>query len=159
MAERDVKRLSKYEMQDIILKQDKEIEELKNLLDIKEKLLEDRTIRLLEAGSIAEAALKLNGIFEAADAAVKNYVESIEALSIRQEEICAKREEESVRKAEEIIADATQKRNQMTQQCKDLEEQTKKHCELLLERFEDQCTHLIKSTRTQCTSLEELMNS
>ena len=159
MAERDVKRLSKYEMQDIILKQDKEIEELKNLLDIKEKLLEDRTIRLLESGSIAEAALKLNGIFEAADAAVKNYVESIEALRVRQEEICAKREEESVRKAEEIIADATQKRDQMTQQCKDLEEQTKKHCELLLERFEDQCTNLIKSTRTQCTSLEEFMNS
>lgn len=159
MAEREVKRLSKYEMQEIILAQDKEIEELKNLLDIKEKLLEDRTIRLLESGSIAEAALKLNGIFEAADAAVKNYVESIEALRVRQEEICAKREEESVRKAEEIIADATQKKDQMTIQCKELEEQTKRQCELLLERFEDQCTNLIKSTRTQCTSLEEFMNS
>lgn len=159
MAEREVKRLSKYEMQEIILAQDKEIEELKNLLDIKEKLLEDRTIRLLESGSIAEAALKLNGIFEAADAAVKNYVESIEALRTRQEEICAKREEESVRKAEEIIADATQKKDQMTMQCKELEEQTKKQCELLLERFEDQCTNLIKSTRTQCTSLEDVMNS
>ncbi len=159
MAEREVKRLSKYEMQEIILAQDKEIEELKNLLDIKEKLLEDRTIRLLESGSIAEAALKLNGIFEAADAAVKNYVESIEALRVRQDEICAKREEESVRKAEAIIADATQKKDQMTQQCKELEEQTKKQCELLLERFEDQCTHLIKSTRTQCDSLEEVMNA
>lgn len=45
-----------------------------------EKKLADRTIALSEAGTLAEAALKLNGVFEAADAACRQYIENLRRL-------------------------------------------------------------------------------
>jgi len=51
-----------------------------------EKRLSDRNIAEMEAGSIAEAALKLNGVFEAAEAAAAQYLENIRRLSQHLEE-------------------------------------------------------------------------
>lgn len=60
------------------------IERLKERLDAKDATirelqarLEDRRIELREAGSIAMAALKLNGVFEAAQRAADHYLESL----------------------------------------------------------------------------------
>ena len=39
----------------------------------------DRTLRLEQVGSIAEAALSLNRVFEAAQAAADQYLESVKA--------------------------------------------------------------------------------
>ena len=39
--------------------------------------LENQNLRLLEAGSLAEAAMSLSGIFEAADAAAKQYLDNL----------------------------------------------------------------------------------
>ncbi|MCD8142032.1 MAG: DNA repair protein [Clostridiales bacterium] len=44
--------------------------------------LEDKTIRIEKAGSIAEAALSLNHIFEDAEAAARQYLASIQAASV-----------------------------------------------------------------------------
>ena len=44
---------------------------------LSQKELASRQIRLEQAGSIAEAALKLNGVFEAAQAACNQYLENI----------------------------------------------------------------------------------
>ena len=41
--------------------------------------LADRTLRLEQVGSIAEAALSLNRVFEAAQAAADQYLESVKA--------------------------------------------------------------------------------
>ena len=46
-------------------------------LDEANQKLRDRTIRLEEAGSLAEAALLLNGVFEAAQAACQQYEENL----------------------------------------------------------------------------------
>jgi chromosome segregation ATPase len=58
-------------------KKDVQIKALKSEL---ERHRTDRRIRLREAGSIAEAALKLNGVFEAAQAAANQYLENIERM-------------------------------------------------------------------------------
>ena len=49
-----------------------------------EKKLNDRTIKIKKAGSLAEAALSLNGVYEAAEAAAKQYVYNIK-LMLKQE--------------------------------------------------------------------------
>ena len=41
-----------------------------------------------DAGSIAEAALQVNGVFEAAQKACEQYIDNIKNLSKRQEVIC-----------------------------------------------------------------------
>mgnify|MGYP004726861091 CR=1 FL=1 len=51
-----------------------------------EEQLNDRTIQISEAGSIAEVALQLNDIFSAAQAAADDYLTSIKAANVSMEE-------------------------------------------------------------------------
>lgn len=73
--------LNKTELLEIILEQEKMLSELNlETARIKEEL-DKRHIILEEAGSIAEAALKLNGVFEAAQKSADQYLDSIKAVS------------------------------------------------------------------------------
>ncbi len=81
MTEKDLKHLSRRELIDIIYQMKKHELELQARLDEAEKQLQDRTICISRAGSIAEAALQINGIFEAAEAAARDYLQSIKTLT------------------------------------------------------------------------------
>lgn len=73
--------MNKTELLEIILEQEKMLSELNlETARIKEEL-DKRHIILEEAGSIAEAALKLNGVFEAAQKSADQYLDSIKAVS------------------------------------------------------------------------------
>ena len=74
-----LKKLSRRQLLELLLLQTKRVEELEGELARTEKKLRDRRISELESGSIAEAALKLNGIFEAAQAAADQYLENVRA--------------------------------------------------------------------------------
>ena len=74
---------------------EKEITSLKAELEDARKALQKREIAINEAGSIAVAALQVNGVFEAAQAASQQYIENIRSLSDRQASICAKRDADS----------------------------------------------------------------
>lgn len=77
MTDAELKKLKRYELLQMLLEQSKTVEALKAELEEKNKLLEERSIKLAESGSIAEAALKLNDIFEAAQAAADQYLYNI----------------------------------------------------------------------------------
>ena len=81
--------------------------------------LEDRRISEMQAGSIAEAALALNGVFEAAQAASQQYLDNIKLMSERQQEICEKLEQESREKADALIAETTEKCDEMLAKAKE----------------------------------------
>lgn len=69
--ENDLRSMSKTELLTMLRDQEAEINELKEENARLEQQLEDKRIGLQECGSIAEAALKLNGVFEAAQAAAE----------------------------------------------------------------------------------------
>ncbi|MBE5999805.1 MAG: DNA repair protein [Sarcina sp.] len=77
MTERELHRLKRGELLEMMLAQSREIESLRARVRQLEEQLADREIRIQESGSIAEAALKLNGIFEAAQAAADQYLENV----------------------------------------------------------------------------------
>lgn len=81
MTDRELRKLSRAELMQMLLEQSREIELLRKQLDAAQAALETRMIHTLEAGTMAEAALKLNGVFEAADAACKEYLENIKKLN------------------------------------------------------------------------------
>jgi hypothetical protein len=62
------------------------MDEMKQKLEKAEAELEDRKIKLEKAGSIAEAALQLNHIFEAADEAARQYIENVKAMDEKRSE-------------------------------------------------------------------------
>ena len=77
MTDKELRKLRRGELLEMLLEQSRENEKLKKqLADLQEKL-ESREIILKESGSIAEAALKLNGVFEAAQKAAEQYLENI----------------------------------------------------------------------------------
>lgn len=77
MTEKEIRRLSRADLLELLIDQTREMNELRARLEAAERELADRRIRLAQAGSIAEAALKLNGVFEAAQAACNQYLENI----------------------------------------------------------------------------------
>ena len=81
MTERELKRLRRTDLLEILLELSRENEQLKKDLAEAREQLEDRRILLDEAGSIAEASLKLNGVFEATQKACQEYLDNIREKS------------------------------------------------------------------------------
>lgn len=79
MTEKELRRLSCADLLEMLVEQGREVERLRQGLKEATDQLNQRAIVLQESGSIAEAGLKLNGIFETAQAAADQYLESIQA--------------------------------------------------------------------------------
>lgn len=77
MADRELKRLSRRELLEMLIAQGRENERLQAEITQLEDRLNEREIRLAKSGNIAEAALRLNGIFEAAQKAAEQYLENV----------------------------------------------------------------------------------
>ena len=106
MTEKELHRLGRGDLLRLLLEQSRENQSLREELQAARDALADKTLCIDRAGSIAEASLRLNGVFEAAEQACRQYMDNIERLSARQDAICEKREKESLEKAKRIIADA-----------------------------------------------------
>lgn len=76
-----LKRLSRADLLELMLEQAQQIEELQAELAQARAKLAKREIALEECGSIAEAALHLNGVFEAAQQAANQYLENVRRLN------------------------------------------------------------------------------
>ena len=80
MTDKELHKLKRSELLEIMTEQGKEIERLQKCLTEAEEKLHDRRIVMEKAGSIAEAALQLNQIFETAQRAADQYLESVRQL-------------------------------------------------------------------------------
>ena len=106
MTDKELNRLSRGELLEMLIQQSKELERLRKQLDAAQTALQNREIAITNAGSIAEAALQLNGVFTAAQDACQQYMENICHLSQNQERICAQRDAESQAEAKRIVEEA-----------------------------------------------------
>lgn len=84
MTERELRKLSRFDLLQLLLKEIKENEKLRKEREVLQEALNNKEIRIQEAGSIAEAALQLNGIFEAAEQAAAQYLENVRNLTEEQ---------------------------------------------------------------------------
>lgn len=106
MTDRELKRLSRGELLEMLIAQTEENQRLQSRLEEVEAQLSDRRIAIEKAGTLAEAALALNGVFEAAEAAAKQYVENIQQLSGKQTAINQKLQEETEQACQKLRLDA-----------------------------------------------------
>lgn len=87
MIDKELHKLKRGDLLELLLEQSKAIDDLKMQLREKEEIivslnkkLEERKIDIQKAGSIAEASFKLNGVFEAAEKAAQQYLENVKDL-------------------------------------------------------------------------------
>lgn len=102
----ELKKLNRAALLEMLILQLEENQELKTRIAALEAQLNERAIAVSEAGSIAEAALRLNLVFEAADRAVEQYKENIRRVSADQEAIAKVKIAEAEQQAAEIIVRA-----------------------------------------------------
>ena len=76
-----IKKLKRIDLLEILLAQSKRIDELEEELAETKRQLLSKKIRIREIGTLAEASLQLNHIFEDADAAARQYLHNIRRLN------------------------------------------------------------------------------
>lgn len=166
MTEKDLQRLKRGELLEILLAQTKEIENLKLQLEEKSGIiaemnqkLEDRTIELQEAGSIAEASFRLNGVFEAAQNAAQQYLDNIQALHAREKDVIDKKENEVQIRCMAMLQSAQERCDNLKatteKTCADLETSTRQKCIGMEAETTQKCKELEAATAYKCSQREK----
>lgn len=106
MTDKELKRMSRAELLQMLITQVEENQSLQTRLEAAETELKDRSLAVSETGTMAEAALSLNGVFQAADAAAQQYLDNIRQMQERQELLYQEAEDEAKRNADAIVAEA-----------------------------------------------------
>ena len=106
MTDKELRRLSRSELLEMLIAQTEENSQLKIRLEQAEAQLRDRRIEIDKAGSLAEAALSLNGVFQAAEAAAQQYLENIQRISSQQDTICRSLKEKAEKETAQIRQEA-----------------------------------------------------
>lgn len=148
MTDVELRKLKRSDLLEILVEQGKENEELKARVDELEKKLADREIRINNAGTIAQAAFEMNGVFEAAQAAAQQYLDNIKLLSERQENICNQKEEATVEECAAL-------KRAVQERCRLMKEEAKKECDMLREKTEQECTEREKAAQERCDALNK----
>ena len=99
MTEKELKKLNRYQLLEMLIIQTERANELEKKLAEAEEKLNSRDVEMTVMGSIAEASLHLNGVFEAAQNAADSY---IRAARDRADGI----EAETAQRAEQILEEA-----------------------------------------------------
>ena len=124
MAEKELRRMSREELVEIIYAMQQKQQALEKQNQDLQAQLAERTLKWKNAGSLAEAALSLNNVFESAQAAADQYLASVQA---GQEEAAARAEEikaQAQAEADKLLADARRDADAVMAQAKrDADEQ------------------------------------
>lgn len=157
MTEKDLRRLSRPQILEMFATYDAEKTELqgdvKDLVqqieDLKEQnanlqgrlteagaKLNNQKIELEKAGSIADAAMQVNGVFEAAQKAADQYLDSVKALKERQEKELAAIAADSKSTTDRLLKEAQEQADQLQAksraQAKQLEEDSRAKSDQIL---------------------------
>ena len=138
MVEQDLRKLSRTDLLELLLKQSRELEQCRAELVAANQKLAEREIALSRAGSIAEASLLISGVFEAAEQACAQYKENIRNLSERQEAICESMERDTRLKCEMMEVETKSKCDQMIA---DAQKQSQTYWEIVNKKV----SHLLNS--------------
>jgi multidrug resistance efflux pump len=84
MTDKELRKLNRIEMIELLLEQSRTIDKLEAELKEQQEKFEKREITIHEAGNIAEASLRLNHIFEDAQAASEQYINGLKALFLKE---------------------------------------------------------------------------
>ena len=103
MNDKELRRLSRRELVDIIYQLKKNEQELQEEIALLKKEVEDKRIRLSEAGSIAEAALSVTNILSNAQMAADIYLREITCMKEETEKECARKIQEAEEKVRVVL--------------------------------------------------------
>lgn len=150
MTEKELRKLNRTELLELLILQSKEMGKLQLQLkdaqleieDLQEKL-DDKHLQLQKVGSIAEAAISVNGVFEAAQKAADQYLDSVKDMTKRQKEYC------------------NYMRQRTLEKCKEQEDRTEEYCKALVletrQQLSDYKAQIVEGKAIDPKKLEEII--
>ncbi len=111
----DYRKLSRTELLGLLIEETERNEQLERDLTEAHERLSSREVDIKEAGSLAEAVLRLNGVFKAASDACAQYEDNIKRLNEKQSAINSEREAKSIERAQKIIEEANTRAKRIEQ--------------------------------------------
>ena len=106
MNNKELKKLSRRELVDIIYLMKKNEQQMQEELETLQQAVQDKRMRIANAGSIAEAAAGMTQIFSAAQTTADLYLQEIASMKEDTEKECAKMIEDAQNKVNDILRDA-----------------------------------------------------
>ena len=106
MTEKELEHLNRRELLEMLIAQMEKNEQLQQQLEKVQSKLQSKYIAIQNAGSIAEASLQLNGVFESVQAAAEQYLENIKRMSDQQEQMAQQLQADAQKQADAMIAEA-----------------------------------------------------
>lgn len=173
MTEKELRRLSRPQILDMFAAYEKDKAELQaDLKEVTQRLeelkeqnaslqgrlteagakLNNQKIELEEAGSIADAAMKVNGVFEAAQKAADQYLDSVRELKERQEKELAAIAADSKSETDRLLREAQQESDQRTAESKEQAEQILSEANAKAATVKTEADRYALGTRTQAES-------
>lgn len=95
MTEKELKKLNRYQLLELLIVQTERADKLQAQLERAQERLNDKEIQMTVLGSIAEASLELSGVFTAAQKAADTYLDAAR------------------KKADQIVKEAEEKASQI----------------------------------------------
>lgn len=111
MITKELKRLSRRELVDIIYQLKKNEQELQEEIETLRNELEEKRIHISNAGSIADAAMSVTQVFSSAQMTADIYLQEISRMREDTEKECTKKVEDARKKVEKILAFGEEKYN------------------------------------------------
>lgn len=118
MENSNLKKLSRTDLIEIIYQLKKNEQNLQAQLETVKSELEDKRIKINNAGSVAQAALEISEVFQATQKAADIYLEEIKCRLETVDEECQKKVIEAKKIAAEIIREANEEKEALDIQCK-----------------------------------------
>lgn len=137
MTKQELKKLSRLDLVEMLLGLTKENEQLRSELEEARAQLADQTVAVEEAGTLAEATVRLNGVFETAEAAAEQYLLNIRQRCEEQERICVRKEQETL------------------ENCAQMEQETREKCGRMLRSAKEQVDHYLQHVNSRLAELSD----
>lgn len=144
MTEKELKKLNRYQLLELIILQTEQIADLEKQLSHTRDLLEHQQIQVSQAGSIAEAALQLSGIFEAAQSAADHYLANVKIHTQNADRI----ETDARAEADQLLSQAQEEANRLLSQAQE-------KAETLLSQAHKDADQLLSHTQTEAQAILE----
>lgn len=152
MTDKELRKLGRGELLEMLLAQTDEKESLEKQLAEANEKLESRRIKLSEAGNIADAALALNGVFSAAQAAADQYLESLRISMEDQSSLRAQMEAETKQQCEQLLAEAHAEADKICAEAEAFSAKRKSEAEQMCTEAEKRCAELIADAEAKAES-------
>ena len=145
MTDKEFRRLGRRELIDIILELQQRYEQSKAEVEKLKQTLEKKELDISNAGSLAEAVIRINEVMEATQAAADQYLLSTKSAHEKAEQMLTSAKAE----AEHIIGDAREK-------AKQIEASAMKSASLIWDDFQSKATEMIEAHKELSISSEEV---